>query len=111
MALWESQLGDHTSDWLRAVLILAAKEVDIGLDEGNDKTLRPADMLFYSWDRGLDVCVDLAKSPPLMQAGMKNIVPGRAVIDMAHCKRVKYETKCEAIDMVFSVIHSRIWGN
>ncbi|GKA94486.1 hypothetical protein Tco_0816524 [Tanacetum coccineum] len=37
--------------------ISAGKEVDIGLDEGCDKPLRPADMLLYSWDGGLDVCV------------------------------------------------------
>nr|GFA42283.1 ABC transporter A family member 9-like [Tanacetum cinerariifolium] len=30
--------------------ISADKEVDIGLDGGNDKKLRPADMLLYSWD-------------------------------------------------------------
>ncbi|GKG45801.1 hypothetical protein Tco_0498247, partial [Tanacetum coccineum] len=35
--------------------ILAGKEVDIGLSDGSDKNLRPADMLLYSWDRGLDV--------------------------------------------------------
>ncbi|GKD75251.1 hypothetical protein Tco_1333533 [Tanacetum coccineum] len=39
--------------------ISAGKEVDIGLDGGHDKKLRPADMLLYSWDGGLDVCVDL----------------------------------------------------
>ncbi|GKA61491.1 putative reverse transcriptase domain-containing protein [Tanacetum coccineum] len=37
--------------------ISAGKEVDIGLDGGHDKKLRPADMLLYSWDGGLDVCV------------------------------------------------------
>ncbi|GJZ39983.1 hypothetical protein Tco_0586546, partial [Tanacetum coccineum] len=35
--------------------ILASKEVDIGLDEGHDKPLRPTDMLLYLWDGGLDV--------------------------------------------------------
>ncbi|GKD13603.1 hypothetical protein Tco_1198010 [Tanacetum coccineum] len=37
--------------------ILAGKEVDIGLGGGRDKSLRPANMLLYSWDGGLDVCV------------------------------------------------------
>ncbi|GJT52949.1 hypothetical protein Tco_0988003 [Tanacetum coccineum] len=32
-------------------------EVDIGLDGGRDKPLRPADVLLYSLDGGLDVCV------------------------------------------------------
>ncbi|GKA71076.1 hypothetical protein Tco_0777215 [Tanacetum coccineum] len=106
MALWTSQMEDHTSDWLRTVPISglgqtmnacskvfvgdiygdhvvscigiisikhrhnvvrytlvnicyrygisAGKEVDIGLDRGRDKSLRPADMLLYSWDGGLD---------------------------------------------------------
>nr|GEV71181.1 putative exostosin-like protein [Tanacetum cinerariifolium] len=35
--------------------ISAGKEVDIGLDGGNDKKLRPTNMLLYSWDRGLDL--------------------------------------------------------
>ncbi|GKD53053.1 hypothetical protein Tco_1286440, partial [Tanacetum coccineum] len=66
-----------------------------------DKPLRPADMLLYSWDRGLDACVDLTGSSPLTQTRMTNLVPGRAVIDAAHRKRVKYETKCEAIGYEF----------
>ncbi|GJW66296.1 hypothetical protein Tco_0120720 [Tanacetum coccineum] len=60
-------LMDHTSDWLRTVpiyglgqtmnacsRILVGKEVDIGLDEGRDTLLHPADMLLYSWDGGHD---------------------------------------------------------
>ncbi|GKA07863.1 hypothetical protein Tco_0687087 [Tanacetum coccineum] len=153
MAVWESQLGDHTCDWLRAVPISglgqtmkacsrvfigdingehaisyagiigikhrhnvvrdtlvdicyqsgisSGKEVDIGLDGGRDKPLLPIDILLYSWDRGLDVCVDLTGSSPLTQTGMINFVFGRAVIDAAHRKRVKYETKCEAIGYEF----------
>ncbi|GKA11029.1 hypothetical protein Tco_0690462 [Tanacetum coccineum] len=49
--------GDHS------VSCAGIVEVDIG----RDKTLRPADMLLYSWDRGLDVCVDLTGSSPLTQ--------------------------------------------
>ncbi|GKF23955.1 hypothetical protein Tco_0076277, partial [Tanacetum coccineum] len=63
--------------------ISAGKEVDIGLDGGRDKPLRPADVLLYSWDGGLDVCVDLTGSSPLTQTGMVDFVPGRAVIDAA----------------------------
>ncbi|GKD02308.1 hypothetical protein Tco_1177282, partial [Tanacetum coccineum] len=50
--------------------ISAGKEVDIGLGGGCDKPLRPANMLLYSWDEGLDVCVDLTGSSPLTQTGM-----------------------------------------
>ncbi|GKE70474.1 hypothetical protein Tco_1528546, partial [Tanacetum coccineum] len=64
--------------------ISADKEVDIGLDGGCDKTLRPADILLYSWDGGLDVCVDLTGSSPLTQTRMVDFVSGRAVTDAAH---------------------------
>ncbi|GKE51193.1 hypothetical protein Tco_1486349 [Tanacetum coccineum] len=77
--------------------ISAGKEVDIGLDGGRDKPLRPADMLLYSWDKGLDVCVDLTGSSSLTQTGMVDFVPGREVIDATHRKRVKYEAKCADI--------------
>ncbi|GJX80911.1 putative reverse transcriptase domain-containing protein [Tanacetum coccineum] len=111
IASWQSQMEDHTSDWLMVVSISGlgqtmnvvlsllqslyggyygdhavscagifgikhrhnvvcdtlvdicfrsgisvGKEVDIDLGGGCDKPLRPADMLLYSWDRGLDVC-------------------------------------------------------
>nr|GEW10676.1 hypothetical protein [Tanacetum cinerariifolium] len=59
--------------------------------------LRLSDMLLYSWDGGLDVCVDLTGSSPLTQTGMVDFVPGRAMIDATHLKRGKYETKCAAI--------------
>ncbi|GJU93342.1 zinc finger, CCHC-type containing protein [Tanacetum coccineum] len=73
------------------------KEVDIGLDGGRDKPLCPADMLLYSWDGGLDVCVDLIGSSPLTQTGMVDFVPGRAVFDDGQRKRDKYMAKCAAI--------------
>ncbi|GJR89738.1 hypothetical protein Tco_0213749 [Tanacetum coccineum] len=77
------------------------KEVDIGLDGGHDKKLRPADMLLYSWDGGLDVCVDLTGSSPLTQTGMSDFAPGRAVTDAAQRKRGKYMTKCADIGYGF----------
>nr|GFB91753.1 hypothetical protein [Tanacetum cinerariifolium]GFB92678.1 hypothetical protein [Tanacetum cinerariifolium] len=58
-------------------------------------------MLLYSWDEGLDVCVDLTRSSSLTQTGMVYFVPGRAVIDAAHRKRVKYEAKCADIGYGF----------
>ncbi|GKA21801.1 hypothetical protein Tco_0707763 [Tanacetum coccineum] len=81
--------------------ISAGKEVDIGLDGGCDKPLRPAYMLLYSRDGGLDVCVDLTGSSPLTQTGMENFVPGRVVIDAAQRKRGKYMAKCAAIGYGF----------
>nr|GEV25203.1 hypothetical protein [Tanacetum cinerariifolium] len=81
--------------------ISTGKEVDIGLGEGRDKPLRLADMLLCSWDGGLDVCVGLIGSSPLTQTGMIDFVPGRAVIEAAHRKRVKYEAKCADIGYGF----------
>nr|GFB90969.1 hypothetical protein [Tanacetum cinerariifolium] len=81
--------------------ISGGKEVDIGLSGDDDKALRPADMLLYSWDGGLDVYVDLTGSSPLTRIGMADFVPGRAVIDAAQCKRGKYMAKCTAIGYGF----------
>nr|GEU96503.1 hypothetical protein [Tanacetum cinerariifolium] len=73
------------------------KEIDIGLDGGRDKPLHPADMLLYSWDGGLDVCVDLTGSSTLTQTGMVDFVAGRVMIDAAQRKRDNYMAKCAAI--------------
>ncbi|GKG40820.1 hypothetical protein Tco_0470032, partial [Tanacetum coccineum] len=70
--------------------ISSGKEVDIGLGGERDKSLRPADVLLYSWGVGRDVCVDLTWSSPLTQTGMVDFVPGRAVAEAAQRKRVKY---------------------
>ncbi|GJT47913.1 hypothetical protein Tco_1280974 [Tanacetum coccineum] len=90
-------MGDHTFDWLRAVpisgfLLFSISKLcstcsmvfagDIYRDHvascaGRDKPLRPADMLLYSWNKGLDVCVNLTGSPPLTQTGMNDFAPGR----------------------------------
>ncbi|GKD20930.1 hypothetical protein Tco_1222633, partial [Tanacetum coccineum] len=50
--------------------IPAGKEVDIGLSDGRDKPLHLVDMLCYSWDEGLDLCIDLTGSSPLMHTRM-----------------------------------------
>jgi hypothetical protein len=85
--------------------------LDIGLFGESDKPLCPADMLLYSWDGGLDVCVDLTRSSPLTQTGMVDFVSGRAVIEAAQRKRVKYEAKCANIGYGFSPSLSLILGN
>ncbi|GKC39775.1 hypothetical protein Tco_1052159, partial [Tanacetum coccineum] len=59
------------------------------------KPLRPTDMLLYSWDGGLDVCVDLTSSSPLTQTRMINFSPGQAVIEAAQRKRVSDFTKAD----------------
>nr|GEX57521.1 hypothetical protein [Tanacetum cinerariifolium] len=88
--------------------ISAGKKVEIGLNGGRDKLLRPADMLLYSWDRGLDVCVDLTGSSPLTQTGMVDFVSGRAVIDAdsVNAKQADYITEAD-----LEVLHgSGHWG-
>ncbi|GKE73229.1 hypothetical protein Tco_1535270 [Tanacetum coccineum] len=54
-------------------------------DENGSKLEMPSfnHMLLYSWDGGLDVCVDLTGSSPLTQTGVVDFLPGRAVIDAA----------------------------
>ncbi|GKB92250.1 hypothetical protein Tco_0964522, partial [Tanacetum coccineum] len=81
--------------------ISAFKEVDIGLDGGSDKPLCLTDMLLYSWNGGLDVCVDLTGSSPLTQTKMADFVSGRVVIDVAQRKRGKYMDKCATIGYGF----------
>ena len=81
--------------------ISTRKEVDIGLYGDNDRSLRPAYILLYSWDVGRDVCVDLTGSSPLTQSGMIDFMPGRAVIDAAQRKLVKYDAKCVDIGYGF----------
>nr|GEW82801.1 hypothetical protein [Tanacetum cinerariifolium] len=147
MTLWKPQKEDHTSDWLRVVLIsgmgqamndkayrcdyavsctgsicikhqhnamhdtlvdvcfwsgiLAGKEVGIELGGGGDKVVHPTDMLLYSWDCRLDVCMDVTWSSPLAQTGMADFVPGWAVIDAAQRKHGKYMAKYVAIGYGF----------
>nr|GEX21166.1 putative reverse transcriptase domain-containing protein [Tanacetum cinerariifolium] len=71
--------------------MLSGIQLVIGLGGGRDKSLRPNDMLLYSWDDGLDVYVDLTGSSSLMQIGMVDFGPGRAMLEVAQHKRVKYE--------------------
>ncbi|KAL6544231.1 hypothetical protein OROGR_010728 [Orobanche gracilis] len=76
--------------------ISAGKEVDIGLRDGSDRSLRPADLLLYAWDRGRDVCVDLTGSSPLTQSGMMDFVPGQVVAKAVKHKCEKYRDLCAA---------------
>ncbi|GJZ78648.1 hypothetical protein Tco_0643485 [Tanacetum coccineum] len=80
--------GDHA---------VSCAEVDIGLGGERNNSLRPADVLLYSWDVGRDVCVDLTVSSPLTHTNMVDFMPGRAVTEAAQRKRVKYEAKCTDI--------------
>nr|GEW96536.1 zinc finger, CCHC-type [Tanacetum cinerariifolium] len=50
---------------------------------------------------GLDVCVDLTRCSPLTQTGLADFLAGRAVVDAAHRKCVKYDAKCADIGYGF----------
>jgi hypothetical protein len=77
------------------------KRLILGFVGERDKPLCPADMLLYSWDGGLDVCVDLTGPSPFAQTCIVDFVSGRAVIEAAQRKRVKYEAKCVDIGYGF----------
>ncbi|KAK9747869.1 hypothetical protein RND81_02G020200 [Saponaria officinalis] len=87
---------DTLSDICYRSGLSTGKEVDIGLIDEHGGSLRPADLLLYSWDRGRDVCVDLIGSSALTQTGMADFVPGRVVADAAQRKCAKYRDRCEA---------------
>ncbi|GKD71721.1 hypothetical protein Tco_1325811 [Tanacetum coccineum] len=91
---WYNVIHDSLVDFHFPFGISAGKEVDMRLNGWCGKPLRSTDMFLYSWDKGLDACVDLIGSPPLTQTGMVNFVLGHAVIEAAQRKCVKYEAKC-----------------
>nr|GEV20514.1 reverse transcriptase domain-containing protein [Tanacetum cinerariifolium] len=125
IALWQSQMEDHTSDWLRVVSIsglgqtMNACSKVFTRDIYGDHAVSCAgiigikywhnmvrgtlvDICFRSGiSAGLDVCVDLTGSSPLTQNGLTDFLAGRAVVDVAHRKRVKYEAKCADIGYGF----------
>ncbi|GKC42008.1 hypothetical protein Tco_1059730, partial [Tanacetum coccineum] len=94
---WVFPYSLSRSSALLAPRISAGKEVNIELGGGRDKPLCPADMLLYSWDGELDVCVYLTGSLPLTQTGMIDFLPRRAVTEATQRKHVKYEAKCAEI--------------
>ncbi|GKE26020.1 hypothetical protein Tco_1441404 [Tanacetum coccineum] len=148
MALWQSQMEDHTSDWLRVVLISglgqtmngktyrcvlcyrlgvplfsvskpcsACSKVFTG-DIYGDHAVSCAGIIGIKHrhnvvrDTLVDICfrsgisagkeVDIGLgSSPLAQTRMVDFMPGRAVIDAAHRKRVKYEANCANIGYGF----------
>ncbi|GJS61183.1 CheY-like superfamily protein [Tanacetum coccineum] len=81
--------------------ILVSNEVDIGIVGGRDKPLRVPDMFLYSWEGGIDVCVNLTGSSPLTQTVMTDFLAGHVVVHAAYRKRVKYEAKCADIGYGF----------
>nr|GEX69927.1 ABC transporter A family member 9-like [Tanacetum cinerariifolium] len=88
-----SPFQSHAQLALGSLRISAGKEVHIRRGRGQDKPLHPANMLIYSWDGGLDVCVDLTGSSHFTQTGMIDFASGWAVFEVAQSKRVKYGAK------------------
>ena len=65
----------------------------------------PYDRLIYCSILGMVgvmyICVDLTGSSPFTQSGMIDFTSGRAVIEAAQRKRVKYDAKCVDIGYGF----------
>ncbi|GJY02011.1 hypothetical protein Tco_0360163 [Tanacetum coccineum] len=151
IALWKSQIEDHTSDWLRVVPISGLGQTMNGKTYPYVLCYRLGDPLFsvskpcsacskvftgdiyrdhvvscagiigikhrhnVVRDTLVDICFRLGILPrkeadiglgrgsdkPLRPTGMVDFMPGHAVIDVAHCKRVKYEAKCANIGYGF----------
>ncbi|GJZ84232.1 hypothetical protein Tco_0649571 [Tanacetum coccineum] len=121
----DSGVRDHTSDWLRKVLISGLGQTmnacsrvfveDISGDhvvscariigiKHRHNVVRDTlvDICYrYEISAGLDVCVNLTGSSPLTQTGMADFIPGQAVIDVVQRKHGKYMTKCAAIGYGF----------
>ncbi|XP_056692361.1 uncharacterized protein [Spinacia oleracea] len=82
-------------------VLVRIREVDVGLTSESDGALRPADILLYSWDGGLDVCVDLTGSSPMTQSWLSGFVPGRVVAVATQRKQDKYAARCRALGYGF----------
>ncbi|GJT94307.1 hypothetical protein Tco_1083152 [Tanacetum coccineum] len=92
MALWKSQREVHTSDWLRAVPISGlGQSVNASYNVVRDTLVDICFRSGISAGKEVDIGLDGGCDKPL------HFVSGRAVIDAAQRKRVKYMTKCAAI--------------
>ncbi|GKA71408.1 hypothetical protein Tco_0777547 [Tanacetum coccineum] len=116
MALWKSQMEDHTSDWLRVVPIAGLGQTinDIYGDhvvscagivgtKHRHNIVRDTlvDICFLSdIIAGKEVDIGLGSSP-LTQTGMIDFALGRAMFEAAQRKRIKYEAKCADIGYGF----------
>ncbi|GJR96990.1 putative reverse transcriptase domain-containing protein [Tanacetum coccineum] len=122
MALWKSQMEDHTSDWLRTVPIFGLGQTMnacsrvFARDIYGDHAVSCAGIIGIKHrhnivrDTLIDICyrsgilagkeVGIGSSN-LRQTGMADFVPGRVVIEAAQRKRGKYMDKCAAIGYGF----------
>ncbi|GJS87973.1 hypothetical protein Tco_0770609 [Tanacetum coccineum] len=121
MALWKSQMEDHTSYWLKVVQISGLGQTMNGRtyrvfmgDIYGDHAVSCAGIVGIKHrhnvlrDTLVDICyrseissgkeVDIGLgSSPLTQTGMVDFMLGRAMLEAAQRKRVKYEAKCADI--------------
>ncbi|GJZ18883.1 hypothetical protein Tco_0555473 [Tanacetum coccineum] len=109
MALWKSQMEDHTSDRLRVVPISRLGQTMNGRTY-RDHVVSCAGIvgIKHQYNVVRDILVDIcfqsgisAGSSPLTQTGMVDFVHAHAVIEAAQRKRVKYEAKCVDIGNSF----------
>ncbi|GJR95267.1 hypothetical protein Tco_0267441 [Tanacetum coccineum] len=101
IALWKSQMENHTSDWIKVVLISGLGQTING-DIYGDHVVSCAGIIWIKHRHNVvrDTLFDICFWSGIL-AGMVGFVPGRIVIDAAQRKRVKYEAKCADIGYGF----------
>nr|GEU72357.1 hypothetical protein [Tanacetum cinerariifolium] len=91
MALWTSQMEDHTSDWLKTVLIYGLGRTMTVPIYRLDHAVSCAEIISIKHRHNIvrDTLVDICYRSGI-SAGTVDFIRGRAVIDYAQRKRGKY---------------------
>ncbi|XP_026414846.1 uncharacterized protein LOC113310393 isoform X2 [Papaver somniferum] len=95
---------DVLADMCYKAGVVARKEVSLGFSSNNVYSLRPADILFYNWEDGKDVCMDVTGVSPFTSARTRNFTPGHAISATVTRKRDKYLDTCTAQGYGFVVL-------
>ncbi|GKC47918.1 putative reverse transcriptase domain-containing protein [Tanacetum coccineum] len=92
MALWKSQMEDHTSDWLRVVLISGVFAEDIYGD--HVVSCDGIVSIKHRYNLVRDTLVDICFRYGISVGKEVDVGLGRAMIEDAQHKSVKYKAKC-----------------
>ncbi|XP_026414010.1 uncharacterized protein LOC113309718 [Papaver somniferum] len=90
--------------------VAARKEAVLGFLSDNATSLRPADILVYTWEDGKDVCMDIIGVSPFTSASTRDLSSGHAISAAIACKRTKYLDKCLSHGYSFGVLAFSIMG-
>ncbi|KAL5718743.1 hypothetical protein ACHQM5_011613 [Ranunculus cassubicifolius] len=85
---------DTVADMTGRVGIQVRKEVPVGLINDKGIELKPADVMFFGWGGGKDLCVDLIGVSPFAGDGLNRFQAGNAVIAAERRKISKYQEAC-----------------